>query len=111
MRDGRAGVIFAVGTLYVITEISQLLLVGPNWFRWYMSDFGFVFWTWSWLSIVSVPGYIALALSISMGLSIEFIQFLVGNGDPIDVVVMIVAGVCVSLILGKNGMIVNTNRR
>jgi len=29
--------------LYLIGEYFQIEMIGPNWLRWYLSDFGFIF--------------------------------------------------------------------
>lgn len=83
---------FALGNLkyfvlaYFINEVFQIITIGPNVLRWYMSDIAFipatVYLTVYWYS---TSLRFALFVSCLVAFSSEIAQFIVGKGDWIDI--------------------------
>lgn len=80
-------IILLIGLTYTIGETLQLFLLGPNWARWYLSDFGFVLWYAGILNIYILKKNLknCLFISFASAVVLEFIQFLQGKGDYIDI--------------------------
>lgn len=92
-------VIAIISLLYGAGEMLQLALVGPNWVRWYLSDFGFPF-SFAVSAMVFLklkPAYAIMAGGL-VAVSWELFQFSQGEGDPIDVLVFVIA-VSIGLII------------
>ena len=85
-------VIAIISVLYFAGEMLQLALIGPNWVRWYLSDFGFPF-SFAVTAMVYLklkPTYAILAGGL-VAICYEVFQFSQGDGDPIDVLVFVIA--------------------
>jgi len=84
---------------YGIGELIQWQMIGPDWLRWHLSDFGFPLSIGAALhGIFRIPAIIGVPLSGIAGIAFEMLQFSQGTGDPIDVVCLI-AGTVVGMII------------
>lgn len=80
--NNRQFVLFALlGLTYFLGETSQIFVIGPNWFRWYVSDFGFVFAiSFSYNYVFNFPLKTCVVVSFLIAASSEILF----NFDPID---------------------------
>lgn len=92
-------VIFSL--FYIFGELLQYSEIGPNWLRWYMSDFGFSACICSSIYTFSrkrVGLEVGLFAGAFIGLIYELLQFYQDCGDIIDML-MIGGGAFICLIL------------
>lgn len=86
-------------TTYFIGELIQGLMIGPEWLRGHLSDFGFPLYFGVFLPMLfEVPTGISVPIAGIAGIAFEIVQFSRGNGDPIDVWCLI-AGTAVGIII------------